>query len=665
MVDHANVAHISSLSRSSPYLLISLFLLTWNIVFTLAGVNLNTENPLADETVTKKLTAYIISLTSFPAVCIVVLSAKCLCVCTTQRSHHWCRKSVVMAVHDLVFVVMGTLYLAGDNLPILYCSGMSNTVDKEDCIERSAIILGFSLLLHTALYIAGPFKLNPAISTLPVTGRIRKAYQSILQLAALAILLDQTFTTVVKFITIVDIEMDESPACGCPGNTTNSASEREVAWFLTGLSSIILLIVIGIVVKGWKDYCSCCWKKRKSERRQYRRQIVENILIFFMYIVVVLFMVMYTLADSRWLYKCTPVCNGNPTVVRFGLLGTSLSLSFIWILLYGVIICCPGVCIICKRKRAFAENDYVSVVAKRENCKWVCTDARKRKVNGNGSTTNNTEIGNTMSIEDDYGSVSITLPIEEDTCYASLQDTCCASLLETEWECCNCLKNFLTWLCCVNRDTTCASNLKDTWDCCRDCIKAIWLYCCCCCCIRCCWDACKSCWDACKSCWGKFMSWLDKCKYCKEWKELMNTEDEAEIVFIFMGKNNNFTSNTLSQNWTLDMSDDQLGEHPAGTDFYVILKPNIDTSPGSARNENTTPGAQGLARNENTTSGAQGLACNENTTSGAQDPTRNENTTSGAQGPAPNLEVQRAERQPLLRKDSLHSSSNSPMTTKV
>ena len=116
-----------------------------------------------------------------------------------------------MAVHDLVFVVMGTLYLAGDNRPILICSGMSNTVDKEDCMERSAIILGFSLLLHAALYISSSFKLNPAISTLPVTGRIRRAYQSILQLAALTILLDQTFTTVVKFITIVDIEMDESP----------------------------------------------------------------------------------------------------------------------------------------------------------------------------------------------------------------------------------------------------------------------------------------------------------------------------------------------------------------------------------------------------------------------------------------------------------------------
>ena len=521
MVQREDVAHINTISSSSPYLLISLFLLTWNILFTTIGVIMNIN----------KTALYWVSLAFFLILCIAILVIKYYFLCTTQRSRHRCHKLAALFLHDLIFVAMGTLYLAGDNLLILICSGMSKTGDREDCIETSAIIVGFSLLMHTVLYIAGSFKLNPAISTLPVTGRIRKAYQSILQLAALTIFLDQTFTTVVRLITIVDIEMDESPTCGCGGNTTNSASESEVAWFLTGLSSIMLLMVIGIVVKGWKDYCSCCWKKRKSERRQYRCQIVENIFIFSMYIVVVGFMVIYTLADNRWLYKCTPVCNGNPTVVRLGLLYTSLVLSIIWILLYGVIICCPGVCIICKRKRAFAENDYVSVVAERENRKWVCMDAQKRKVNGNGSTTNIPEIGNTMSIEDDYGSVSITLPIEE--------DTCCASLLETEWECCKCLKNFLTCLCCVKRDTTCASNLQDTWDC----IVAILLCCC---------------WDTCKCC-----------------KKLMNTEDEAEIVFIFVGKKNNFTSTTLSQNWTLQMSDDQVCEHPAGTDFYVILKPNM------------------------------------------------------------------------------------------
>ena len=38
MVQHEDVAYISAISRSSPYLLISLILLTWNILFTTIGV---------------------------------------------------------------------------------------------------------------------------------------------------------------------------------------------------------------------------------------------------------------------------------------------------------------------------------------------------------------------------------------------------------------------------------------------------------------------------------------------------------------------------------------------------------------------------------------------------------------------------------------------------
>ena len=35
------------------------------------------------------------------------------------------------------------------------------------------------------------------------------------------------------------------------------------------------------------------------------------------------------------------------------------------------------------------------------------------------------------------------------------------------------------------------------------------------------------------------------------WDNLMNTEDEAEIVFTYLGKKNNFTSTALSQGRTL------------------------------------------------------------------------------------------------------------------
>ena len=179
VVQHEDVAYISAISSSSPYLLISLILLTWSIVFTTIGVC----------TSKGKEVIYGVSLAFSSILCIAILVIKYPFLCTTQRSCHQRHNLVALFLHDVTFVAMGTLYLAGDNLLILICSGMSNTGDKEDCMERSSIILGFLLLMHTALSIAGSFKLNPAISTLPVTGRIRKAYQGILQLAALTIII--------------------------------------------------------------------------------------------------------------------------------------------------------------------------------------------------------------------------------------------------------------------------------------------------------------------------------------------------------------------------------------------------------------------------------------------------------------------------------------------
>ena len=613
---HEDVAHISTISRSSPYLLISLFLLTWNIFFTMIGVG----------TSEGKEVLYGLSLAFFPILGIAILVIKYLFLCTTQRSRHRCHKLAALFLHDLIFVVMGTLYLAGDNLSILICSGMSNTGDKADCMERSFIILGFSLLLHTALYIAGPFKLNPAISTLPVTGRIRKAYQSILQLAALTIFLDQTFTTVVKFITIVDIEMDESPACGCPGNTTNSASEREVAWFLTGLSSIILLMVIGLTVKAWKEYCSCCWIKRKSESGQCCCHIFENGLIFIMYIVVVAFMVIYTLADNRWLYKCTPVCNGDPKMVRLVLLGTSLALSLLWIVMYFVIIFVPGCSIVCQKKRVITENEYVSVQVVKENHKWVCRDARKRKVNDQGSgdqadgrnstcLTNMIDkciskeencgylsidgnesplitnmIGNSITIEENYGPVSITLPIEDDItlqqgwrfCFQGFCDVCCLRD-NLRGECSRCFSCCCSGSCDTNSppqdedDKTCASSLEDTWQSC--CVRfvqylnGIEI------------TTCASCLQDCWRCWRDCMHCCCKCceTRCGRLKnKLKEAEDEGKIMFTYFGMKENFTNATLSRDGILRISDSQMRKHPSDSEFYVILKPKIATSQDDA-----------------------------------------------------------------------------------
>ena len=438
---HENVEHINTIRKFSPYLFFSLALLIWNIVFTILGVHLNDDNSLDYTRVQVKERLYYASLAGFFIVCVTLSFIKCGFIwCITRnkaRSHRW-RKEVETLVYNIIFIIMGTLYLAGDNLLGLICSGTDNTVDKDNCIEMSSIILGLSLLLHAALYVAGSFNLKPTASTLPVTGRIRKAYQSILQLAALAIFLDQTFTTVVRLFTDTDIEVDESPNCDCPGNTTTCSSQMEVVGFFAGLFIIMMFIVVGLLVKSWKDYCSCCWKKWCG---QCCCHVLENILIFMWYLFVVVFMAIYSLADSSWLYKCTPVSQNNPKYNRIILLCISLLLSLIWIAMYIVIICLPGVGIVWKKKRYLDENDYISVQAEIEESEWVCKNKRvNRKANGgnasiqadesNSKTTARSKesvdlplsiedanqadnISIPVTVEENYGSVSITLPIEE------------------------------------------------------------------------------------------------------------------------------------------------------------------------------------------------------------------------------------------------------------
>ena len=381
---HENVEHINTIRKFSPYLFFSLLLLTWNIVFSILGVHLNDDNSLDYTRVQVKEGLYYSSLVGFFAVCLTLSCIKCGFICCITRkkarSHRW-RKVVETLLYNIIFIIMGTLYLAGDNLLGLICSGTDSTVDKDNCIEMSSIILGVSLLLHAALYVAGTFNLKPTASTLPVTGRIRKAYQSILQLAALAIFLDQTFTTVVRLFTDTDIELDESPNCDCPGNTTTCSSEMEVIGFFAGLFIILMFIVLGLLVKSWKDYCSCCWKKWKSEIGQCCCHLMENILIFILYLFVVVFMGIYSLADSSWLWKCTPVSQNNPKYIRIGFLYSSLLLSLIWIVMYIVIIGVPGVCIVWKKKRYLDENDYISVKAEHEKSEWVCKTWVKRNDN--------------------------------------------------------------------------------------------------------------------------------------------------------------------------------------------------------------------------------------------------------------------------------------------
>ena len=550
---HANVDHISGITKSSPYLFLSLFLIIWNIIFTIVGVQENEGDPLADEVVTKKKIWYGISLSFFPIFCCLILCLKCFFFLRcTKISRHQCRKLAETLLFDFVFTFMGTLYLAGDNLSILICSGMNSTTDKDLCIGQSSVIVGVSLLLHTALYVAGQLKLKPTdIIAFPVTGRIRKAYQTILQLVALTIILDQTFSTMVRLITHIDIEIDERPNCG--------STQMEVEGFLAGLFIIMLPVILGLLVmKNWKDYCSCCWIKRKSMIRQCCCHLWENILIFVLYLLVIGFMIMYTLADNRWLWVCTHAAKGYPA--RLVMLCFLLLLSFFWIGMYSLVICLPRIGIIWKKKFS-TENDYITVLAKKEEHKWVRENATvKRKGNVAMDRTNSIR---DMAIEEDYGFVSIALPIEDITWWQGVCYSCQGRL-----ECCPCCCKCTQWLtdficrivkycatrkCSHVKDTTCLSCLQKKRQCFCKWLKK---------------NLCKKGGNVTAEVGGDSNTattcrrWLKKCM-CK----CLDSEEDELIMLTYLGKKEYVTTVTLSDDLTLNMK----GYSP-GTQFYVVVK---------------------------------------------------------------------------------------------
>ena len=547
-------ANLGDVPGLSPFLFLSIFLLNYNMVFTLIGVVQSEGDAVADEGAQRN--AYIVSLVFFPTLSLISVLVKCFTLCRSQEfTCHRCRKIVEVFLYDVTFIVMGALYLAGDNLPIFICTGMNSMNDREACRGHSSYILGVSLLLHTALHLAGTLRLRSAdMPTFPVTGRIREAYQSILQLAALAIFVDQAFSTVERFVTHLDIEADETLNCGCVGNKTAtnclSLINFEIGGFSLALYLIVLIIAIVLVVKNGKDYCSC-YRKSKSKKTRCCH-CWENVCIFGALALVIVFMVLYTLADNRWLWTC--VALPNPTAGRISMLTIAFVISLLWLGVYLAIIFLPGVgtVLYTENREFFIKYECATLEATMDNSEWVhkkvLAHPRTKRSSNELSLSPPTEFtSSTESIVDltdsnflmkeSHGSASLSLPIREDiTCRRG-----CMHIVKCGFfRCCNTPNQGIT-------------------------------------------------------CWG-----LLKNK-CKCYKRLASEENEM-IMFAYWGEKKKITAEMIKylekmqKVHTAQLSDanmlDMSGvaqDYPPGTEFYVVPKPKEESS-------HTTPGGNSPVR---------------------------------------------------------------------
>ena len=162
----------------------------------------------------------------------------------------------------------------------------------------------------------------------------------------------------VHHFTHVDLRLEDDAIgkCGCGGNTTAEIEVEnllyilniEVGVFFSALMIILLVIVVAVLMKNLKDYCSCCWKEMDSEddKLECCCHCWENFAIFTFYIFVFLFIVTYTLADNRWLWTYAIHDKDASFVTRIVFLVVSLTLTIVMGLVYICIICIPSVRIV-------------------------------------------------------------------------------------------------------------------------------------------------------------------------------------------------------------------------------------------------------------------------------------------------------------------------------
>ena len=125
---HLDKKHSHDISSHSSYLFLSLLLLACDLIISLVSVfqNKGMNEPSQYEN-GEVVWAYSASLGIFAVLEVRISSLKLVSsLCCHKCKHQW-RSELESVVFNVLFVAMGILYLAGDNLPTFVCSAKVDT----------------------------------------------------------------------------------------------------------------------------------------------------------------------------------------------------------------------------------------------------------------------------------------------------------------------------------------------------------------------------------------------------------------------------------------------------------------------------------------------------------------------------------------------------------
>jgi hypothetical protein len=278
---------------------------------------------------------------------------------TKDAEREW---TYIVAVVDFALgwlvIIMGTMYLVGENLPSSLCMG-------DHCRQLKTGLLGMSLILNLFLTVAeNGFGWSGGWDKIKTVDEKHKRWSDLLGLLNTVVLFDQALTGF--HITVYDINMSsENITCDSYSNGLSGAMyglsvvvftlilicvQRYCrTWVKRNLKDVRAEIKKGSKLSWWKQYCKCGWK--------CGCYWIEESCFIGVGISLVIFFICFVLADLPWPWNCMDQINSQEwKTARFALLIISLVLVIIHFGLYICIVLIPSVCAFCRSRRSVVHN---------------------------------------------------------------------------------------------------------------------------------------------------------------------------------------------------------------------------------------------------------------------------------------------------------------------
>ena len=347
-----------------------------------------------------------------------------------------CKKSMVI---ELMYFFMVLFYLAGDNLEQMVCNeGCRNCRVLGQVFTATSLILNiFITLLKTS---SGSEEKLELPSAFPIIGAMGDVYDKMLEIAAHALTIDLTVTSILQAI--------ENPTMG-DIVYTQSKLFKAVLYTVLLYGSALAFVGIALGFLACSNRAVCCHhkcSKVEAVKRECKKlKWYERLIQWLCGIMVVVFVGLFLVGDIDWIYDFYD--NGKElestatgTAVRLVALILAMILLLVFTAMYICVICLPGLGV------AWGEDFFLSQQADNpikvvqhmmrkqyndwdaENPAEVSCD-RNIKLDGDDMILD----GN-IKVEDHYGKTKIAVSIKEEiTCWIAFMRfmRSCAKVKET------------------------------------------------------------------------------------------------------------------------------------------------------------------------------------------------------------------------------------------